>query len=365
MVKAVIIAGGRGERFWPKSRIKTPKQLLPIASKKSMLYETVERISPLVKSEDILIIARKGLGARIKKELPKIPAKNIISEPFGRDTAAAVGLGAILVEKKEPDSVMVVLPSDHVIGEPKKFLKTLKVAIKAAQDTDSLVTMGIKPTRPEMGYGYIEINAKCKMQNVKFKIQNSKEVYTVKRFTEKPDRGKALKFMKSGRYLWNSGMFIWRTSIILEAMRKHMPKLYRGLLEIQKALGTKKEKRTIERIYGKLDKISIDYGIMEKAKNTLVVKANYLWDDVGNWQALERILPKDREGNITKGEICSLDTRDSIILSDKGMVGTIGLKNLIVVSTKDATLICPKDRAQEVKELVHRIGKNPKLRKYI
>ncbi len=358
MVKAVIIAGGRGERFWPKSRIKTPKQLLPIASKKSMIYETVKRISPLVKSEDILIIVQKGLGPRIKKELHKILTKNIISEPFGRDTAAAVGLGAILVEKKEPDSVMVVLPSDHVIGEPKKFLKTLRVAIRAAQDTDNLVTMGIKPVRPEMGYGYIELG-------LRFTVNGLRSVYRVRRFTEKPDREKALKFMKSGKYLWNSGMFIWRTSVILEAMRKHMPKLYRGLLEIQKALGTKKEKRITEKVYKKLDKISIDYGIMEKANNTLVVKADYLWDDVGNWQALERILPKDKERNITEGEICSIDTKDSIILSGKGMVGTIGLKNLIVISTGDATLICSKDRAQEVKELVHRIGRNPKLKKYI
>ena len=358
MVKAVIIAGGRGERFWPKSRIKTPKQLLPIASKRSMLYETVKRISPLVKSKDILIIARKGLEGRIKKELPKIPAKNIVSEPFGRDTAAAVGLGAILVESKDPDSVMVVLPADHVIGEPKKFLKTLRVAIKAAQDTDNLVTMGIRPTRPETGYGYIEIGSR-------FTVHGSRLVHRVKRFTEKPDRKKALGFMKNGKYLWNSGMFIWRTSVILKAMRRHMPQLCRGLLEIQKALGTSKERRVIEQVYGKLDKVSIDYGIMEKAKNTLVVKADYLWDDVGNWQALERISVKDKEGNITKGEVSSLDTRDSIILCDKGMVGTIGIKDLIVISTEDATLICPKDRAQEVKELVHRIGKNPKLKKYI
>jgi len=348
MVKAVIIAGGRGERFWPKSRIKTPKQLLPIASKKSMIYETVKRIRPLIKPEDILIIARKGLGTRIKKELPKIPVKNIISEPFGRDTAAAVGLGAILVESKEPD----------VIGEPKKFLKTLRVAIKAARDTDNLVTMGIKPNRPETGYGYIELG-------LRFTVNGLRSVYKVRRFAEKPDRKEALKFMKSGKYLWNSGMFIWRTSIILEAMKKYMPRLYRGLLEIQEALGTLKERGVIERVYRKLDKVSIDYGIMEKAKNTLVVKADYLWDDVGNWQALERILPKDKEGNIIQGKISSLDTRDSIILSDKGMVGTIGIKDLIVVLTEDATLICPKDRAQEVKELVHRIGKNSKLRKYI
>jgi mannose-1-phosphate guanylyltransferase len=349
MVKAVIIAGGRGERFWPKSRIKTPKQLLPIATNKSMLYETVKRIRPLVKPEDILIIARKGLGTRIKKELPKIPTKNIISEPFGRDTAAAVGLGAILAEEKDSDGVMIILPADHVIGEPKKFLKTLRVAIQAAQDTDNLVTMGIKPTRPETGYGYIEVNAKYKKKNAKFKTQNSKEVYKVKRFTEKPDREKALRFMKSGRYLWNSGMFIWRTSVILEAMKKYMPQLYRGLLEIQKALGTLKEIGVIKRVYKKLDKISIDYGIMEKAKNTLVVKADYLWDDVGNWQALERISVKDKERNITKGEVSFLDTRDSIILCDKGMVGTIGIKDLIIISTEDATLICPKNRAQEVK----------------
>lgn len=358
MVKAVIIAGGRGERFWPKSRIRTPKQLLPIATNKSMLYETVKRIRSLVKPEDILIIARKGLGTRIKKELPKIPTKNIISEPFGRDTAAAVGLGAILVESKEPESVMIILPADHVIGEPKKFLKTLRVAIKAARDTDNLVTMGIKPNRPETGYGYIEIGSPIRQFA-------GSPVYRVKRFTEKPDRKEALKFMKSGRYLWNSGMFIWRTSVILKAMRKHMPQLYRGLLEIQKALGTLKERGAIERVYRKLDKVSIDYGIMEKARNTLVVKADYLWDDVGNWQALERILSKDKEGNIAHGEICTLNTRDSIILSDKGVVGTIGLKNLIVISTGDATLICPKDRAQEVKELVHKLGKNKRLKRYI
>ncbi|MCK4649119.1 mannose-1-phosphate guanylyltransferase [bacterium] len=358
MVKAVIIAGGRGERFWPKSRIKTPKQLLPIASKKSMLYETVKRIRPLVKSGDILIIARKGLEARIKKELPEVPLENIISEPFGRDTAAAVGLGAILVESKEPESVIIILPADHVIGEPKKFLKTLRVAIKAARDTDNLVTMGIKPTRPETGYGYIEISSPVRQFA-------SSPVYRVKRFAEKPGKKEASKFVKNGRYLWNSGMFIWRASVILEAMKKHMPQLYRGLLEIQKALGTSKEKRTIEKVYKQLDKISIDYGIMEKAKNTLVVKADYLWDDVGNWQALERILVKDKQGNITRGKVCSIGTKNSIILSDKGIVGTIGLKDLIVVSTKDAILICPKDRAQEVKELVHKLGKNPKLKKYI
>jgi mannose-1-phosphate guanylyltransferase len=358
-IKAVIIAGGKGERFWPKSRIGIPKQLLAITSGKSMLYETVRRIRSLVQPSDIMIIAREGLRARIARERLGIPAKNIVTEPCGRDTAAAIGLGAVLVGKRDPDSIMVVLPSDHLIAAPKKFSKTLRLAIKTAEETSRLVTMGIRPSRPETGYGYIEIDSPSSLPASRL------PVYKVKRFTEKPNRKEAQKFVRSGRYLWNSGIFIWRVSVIREAIRKYMPQLDRGLREIAKALGTSQEKKVMQEVYKRLDKMSIDYGIMEKVTNSLVVKADYPWDDVGNWQALERILTRDGAGNVARGEVFSIDTKDSVLFSDKGLLAAIGVKDLVVISTKDATLVCSKERAQEVKELVHKIGKDAKLKKYV
>jgi mannose-1-phosphate guanylyltransferase len=367
MVKAVIMAGGRGERFWPQSRIATPKQLLPIVSEKSMLQETLARISPLVRARDVLVVTRSDLAKEVGRQLPGLPAENIIQEPMGRNTAACIGMAAVLIEAREPDAIMICLPADHVIGEVRgaetgdneRFLEVLRVASKIARQGDSLVTIGIKPTRPETGYGYIEVDTKCKTKNARCRI------YKVKQFVEKPDKERAEEFVKTGRYFWNSGIFVWRTSVILGAMKKYMPGLFAGLEKMRKALGTPEESRVIIEGYDSLESVSIDHGIMEKANDVLVIEGDFLWDDIGSWQASERILLKDGQGNVCRGETYKFDTNDCIIVSDKGFVAALGVSKLIVVRTPDVTLVCSKARAQEVKELVRRLSEDARLMKYI
>ena len=353
--KVVIMAGGKGERFWPLSTFKSPKQLLSVVGKKTMLQETVERLSSLVSFEDILIVARDPLGEEIRRQLPELPKKNILLEPVGRNTAPCIGWAASSI--KEEDCVMVVLPADHIIKPKSKFIKILRAAISQASSEDVLITLGIKPTYPATGYGYIKRNSKFKIQNAKCKI------YKVERFVEKPDEGKAKEFLRSGRYYWNSGMFIWRKSVILEAMKKYLPELYHQLNYLR--AGTKRE--TVKKIYPKLPKVSIDYGVMEKAKNTLVIPGDFSWDDLGSWESVEKYFPEDKEGNILEGKGKLIQSKDCFLLNkdERRLICGINLENLIVVSTKKALLILPKGKGQEIKRLVGELNKKKSLKEYL
>ncbi len=361
MITALIMAGGRGERFWPKSRFSLPKQLLPIGGRRTMVQETVDRIKGFTPERNIFIATRRGLGQEVGRQLPRIPRRNIILEPMGRDTAACIGLAATHINKIYPGATMVVLPADHIIGDRKRFLKTLSAASTIAGATENLVTIGIRPTGPETGYGYIKAGKRVKVQG----IRGRGEAYRVGRFTEKPNLKKAKEFVSSGRYFWNSGMFAWKCETILEAIKENMPKLYSGLEAIRKALGTNREKVMTMRVFKKLERISIDYGIMEKARDVLMVKGDFPWDDVGSWLAMERIHPKDGKGNVSLGEFREIDTEDSILISEKELIATIGVKDLIVVTTGDATLICHKSRAQDVKKMVQKLSGEVKMRRYL
>jgi len=343
VVKAVIMAGGKGERFWPLSREKFPKQLLSLTGKRSLLQETVKRIEALIPARDILVVAVRSIGEAVERQLKEVLRKNIICEPVGRNTCPCIGLVAKMIEG---DAIMVVLPADHIIKPRKKFLDILKRGIAIAGETENLITIGIKPTYPATGYGYIETGIKDKASGA----------YKVKRFVEKPDKKKAESFLKAGGFFWNSGMFIWKKSAIMKAIERHAPSLYHGLEMISS--------KNINRLYAKLPDISIDYGIMEKAKNRLVIPADFYWDDVGSWESLDRLILRDKNGNSIFGRVSPIDTRNCIMVNRKGLLSTIGISDLVLISTEDVTLVFPKGRGQEVKRLVEELRKDPKLREY-
>lgn len=352
MLFAIILAGGRGERFWPKSTRRNPKQFIPIIGETSMISTTCKRIFPMLKEDNIFIVAPKDLQDSILKTLPWMRGKNILKEPMGKNTALAIGYAAVSIERYDKDGIMIVLPADHFIPDEKKFLNTLKVAIDVAKK-GYLVTFGIVPLRPETGYGYIEVNAEV--------IETGKTlVYRSNAFKEKPNLRLAQRFVKSGKYLWNSGMFVWKISTIMDAFAQYMPELYERLEKFRRS----PTPEVLNRIYKALPHISIDYGIMERAKNVAVVRADFMWDDVGSWLALERMKKKDKNGNIIDGGFIGTDTKDSIILSDSGLIATIGVDNLIIVRTKNTTLVCKKSMAQEVRKIVSLLGTNG-LEKYL
>ncbi len=360
MLKAVIMAGGKGERFWPKSRKGIPKQLLPITGRRTMIQETVARIKTLIKEKDIFIATGASLSKEVRKQLPRIRPENIICEPRGRDTAACLGLAAVTIARKDPGAIMVVLAADHLIGKKERFLKIVSAAARLAQERNDLITIGIKPSRPDTGYGYIKAGREIKGLGGKERIK----AYRVEKFLEKPDLRTAKRLVKSGKHLWNSGMFVWSCSAILEAIAEYMPELARGLKKIVKFLGTRREEQVKREVFSSLGKISIDYGVMEKADNVLIIKGDFPWDDVGSWNAVQRIHPLDRKRNVVLGLHKGIDSEGSLIISEKGMVGTIGVKDLVIISTEDATLVCPKSRIQEVKKLVRELSRDKKLRKF-
>jgi len=347
---AVIMAGGRGERLWPLSTPDRPKQFLKLlGSERTMLQETVARISPLISKEKIYAVIPKKFTKLVLEQLD-IPQENIIVEPLGRSTAPCIGLAAIMLEVKDPQGVMVVLPADHVIKKTEKFLEILKKAIEVASSGTHLVTLGIVPDHPATGYGYIR-------RRELFTKIDKVEVYKVQSFAEKPDRETAEQFLKKGDYYWNSGMFIWRVDTILAEIKRHMPKLYQGLMEIKAYLGMPDLDGVITEIYKEQESISIDYGVLERSFNVLMIPADIGWSDVGDWSALDAIFEKDEQGNIIQAKHLGIDTKNSIIYAeDKSKpIATIGLKDIVIIETVEALLVMDKARAQEVREIVRRI----------
>lgn len=345
MITALIMAGGQGTRFWPLSRANRPKQFLKLTDdQKTMLQKTVERIKGLVPPEQVFIATNENYRKAIEDQLPEVPAENLIIEPYKRDTAPSIGLSAIYINRKFPGSTMIVLPADHLIKDEERFVELLRKAIMVAAAGENLVTMGIKPTHPETGYGYIHFG------QVYHRIDDDR-VYRVKAFTEKPDLDTARSFLEDGNYLWNSGMFVWNINTILKEIENHMPHLSESLAKIEKALDTDLEEKVIRDEFKKIEGISIDYGIMEKAENIFVLPGDFGWDDLGSWPALERVKKMDKDGNVILGKHYGIDTRNSIIHSPDKVVTTIGLENIVIVNTEDAILICDKNRAQEVKEI--------------
>lgn len=352
-IYAVIMAGGRGTRFWPLSREQFPKQFLRIFGSQSMIEETVSRILPLIPSEDIYIVTNHQYAEEIRLKPPFIREKcNFILEPVGKNTAPALGLAAIYLKNRDPEGVMLALPSDHVIKDNALFLKVLEEGESIAR-SGYLVTIGIKPVRPETGYGYIKFKAKG--SNFKAKDGKAIEAYEVERFIEKPSLFRARRYVKAGDYLWNSGIFIWKVSTFLEEIRQYMPELSEGLKVIEGAIGQEGEKEVVANVYSQLKPQSVDYGVLEKSKKVMVIPSHFGWNDVGSWKAMDDIMEKDGHGNIIEGNVINIDSSDSIIYGGRRLLATLGLNNTIVVDTEDATLVCSKEKAQDVKKVVEEL----------
>lgn len=347
MYYAVIMAGGKGERFWPESRISHPKQFLKLTGKETMIQATVRRINRLINIKNIYIVTNAMYKGIVKKQLPALSEENIIVEPVARNTAASIGLACAYINSKDKDASMVVLPSDHLIKNEQGFINILDRGFNKAEKGDNLVTLGIRPNYPETGYGYIKHGSLEKDLTCK-----------VECFVEKPDIEKAREYVESGNYLWNSGMFIWKVQSIMDSFKQFMPELYNSILRIENSIGKSRQDYIIKEEFMKLKNISIDYGIMEKSKNIYVVPCDFGWDDVGSWTSLERLNPSDESGNIVDGKVVSLDTKGCIVKSNKKLVATIGIEDLVVVDTEDAILICRKDRAQDIKKLIDQIKDN-------
>lgn len=356
-VTAVIMAGGKGERFWPKSRTNLPKQFLNISGSKSMIQHTIDRLRKLIDISQIFIVTNELYAELIHIQVPDLPLENIIIEPEGRNTAPCVGLASIIIEEKFPDSTMIVLPSDHIIENEDGFVHILKTAIEVSSEGNNLVTLGIEPSYPETGYGYIESTKVVRELN-------SLEVHKVSKFVEKPNMITAQSYIEQGNYFWNSGIFVWRNKVIQAYIKELMPEMHQLLEDMKLSFLTEDRNATIKKMFPLMPDQSIDYGIMEKVDNIYVIPCIFGWDDVGSWTALERINTKDDNGNVIKGNILNLDTKDCIIESNGKLIATLGIQDLIIVDTEDVTLICSKDKAQEVKTLLKEL-RNQKLEKYL
>lgn len=352
---AVVLAGGSGTRFWPLSRELYPKQLLKVLSNRTLIQETVHRVRPIVPVERTLVVTGASHADSIRIQLDERAGalkENILSEPVARNTAAAIGWAAAAVRRLDPDGVMLVMPADHVIPDRAKFLRAVALAARVAQD-GRLVTFGIKPTRPETGYGYIKVASRRPLLS-----QGGLKALPVSCFVEKPDRKTATRYLRAGGFFWNSGIFVWRADRILAEIETALPKLGRGLKRLGKALGTPDENRALERFYQGAESISIDHGVLQRSRRAAVIPAPFRWSDVGNWSSLDEVAATDRAGNVRIGRIVDIGSRSSILYGENRLVATIGLKDMVVVDTADATLVCPKDRAQEVKQIVERLRKD-------
>ena len=362
----IILAGGVGSRFWPLSRATAPKQLLQVAGTESLLKGTIKRLSPLIPTERISIVTsqaqaeitrthlnfssshrgRKPVKSKknITANYPNEKQPELIIEPSGRNTAPAIGLAALELIKKDPDAIMAVLPADHLIKKGLTFRKTLKAAAIAAKD-NTLITFGVVPTTPETGYGYIKSKASSRSKKIDgFKVK------TVERFIEKPDIKRANRYLKDGGYYWNSGIFVWRASAILAELKEHLPKVYKTLVAINNG-------DISAQAYDKIESVSIDYGIMERSNNVKVIEATFPWSDMGSWSSIEDVFKTDKNGNIMQGRVVDIGSTGSYVIGSDRVVATIGLKDMIIVDTPDATLVCPKDKAQQVKDLVNILKK--------
>lgn len=352
MPSAVIMAGGKGERLWPLSRSSRPKQFVEFFGK-TLLAWTAERILPLVGAGKVYVVTQREHAARTLKELPFLSPRNLLLEPVGRNTAPCIGLAALFLSRfSSPEEVMVVLPADHVILDHKRFREALELAVEVAQTGEWLVTFGIPPDRPHTGYGYIRYGEL-------FREDARGRVYYGEEFTEKPDRKRAFEYLRLGKYLWNSGMFVWTVGAILEALQQWAPEIARGLEEVERALGTSKEQEVLESVFAALPSLSIDYAVMEKASNVLVVSGEFGWSDVGSWESVRDIFPKDAFGNVALGECVAFESKGCVLWTKKPVVA-FGVEDIVLVEEEDVILLMPRERDQEIRVLLEHLRRNGK-----
>ena len=364
----IIMAGGRGERFWPVSREKTPKQLLALLDKKSFLQQAVERVLPLVPVKNIFIITNEVQAPQVRKQLPKLPKENVVAEPIGRDTCAAVTLGAALVGARSTTGVMAVLPADHVIPEEKKFQTVLNDCFDLASRGQAIVTIGIKPGEPAIGYGYIQVGEPLPPPHGVKPYKTT--FFRAERFVEKPNFDRALEYVNSGQYRWNAGMFIWSFVTVTEGLQKHQPDMFAACQRwFNAAKHPTKLNKVLVKEYPGIKRISIDYALMEHAQNVIVADGAFGWDDLGSWNALARHLKADPEGNCAVADFIHVDAARNIIFDarTKGRtpIAVVGLRDSILVQTDDAVLLAHKSQSQKVKELVKKLSELPQYKKLV
>jgi len=360
-MKIVILAGGGGTRLWPVSRKNKPKQIQPFIGNKTLLQKTFERLRSGFKLDDILVSANARHYSLIHKQIPALPKKNYILEPEKKDTAAAIGLVAAYLAKQNPKEVFLTANADHYIKNVKEYIRIIKLIGKVVKDNPAATGLvGIKPTYPETEYGYIKINKL-------FGQIGNDEIFYGEKFIEKPDFITAKKYFKAWDYLWNPAMFCWRADYLLSLFKKHLPKHYLHLNKIQKAVGTKSEKSVLNREFKKIKpSISIDYGIMEKIKKMLVVPADFDWVDVGHWRTVKDVLSQKKDDNVIKGKYVGHDSKGNLIYSYSGkLIATAGVENMVIIDTEDCLLVCPKNRAHEIKKIVEELKKRKDYQKYL
>lgn len=347
MIYAVIMAGGGGTRFWPLSRKRNPKQLLSLSGDKPMVTETASRLNRVTDSENIYVITNALQAEKTAIAVSSVLSKdNIISEPCAKNTSAAIAYSALKILKTRGDGVIIVSPADAYIKDEESYAEALKLAAQAAHDSDGIVTLGITPSFPATGYGYIRAQ------------KSGNKVERALGFTEKPDLERAQHYYKSGEYFWNSGVFVFKASVMLKNIERFLPALYSTLMSVYDDLGTPAEERAIAKIYPELPSISIDYGVMERAERVYVVPGDFGWSDVGSWDMLGAVRKEDDFGNVTSGDVILLDSKNTYAVSDGTLVAAIGVDNLVIVRTPDALLVCDKDKAQQVKEITEILEKN-------
>ena len=365
----IIMAGGRGERFWPVSREKTPKQLITLLGGRSFLQQAVERVTPVVPLKNIFIITNEAQAAEVRKQLPKLPKENVVAEPVGRDTCAAVALGAALVGARSTTGVMAVLPADHVIPEEKKFQQVLSDAFDVAAKGQVIVTIGIKPTEPATGYGYIRTGNELPTPPGAKKTKTV--FYKAEQFVEKPNFETALGYVNSGQYRWNAGMFVWSFITVTNGLEKHQPEMFAACQRwFRVATNGPKLAKVLAKEYPAIKKISIDFALMEHAQNVICADGAFAWDDLGAWPALARHIKADAEGNCAVADFIHVDAARNIIYDARSKdrrtpIAVVGLRDSILVQTDDAVLLAHKSQAQKIKELVKKLAEDARLKKLV
>jgi mannose-1-phosphate guanylyltransferase len=351
------MAGGSGTRFWPRSKTERPKQYLNIFGNESLLQSTINRFATFTETEKIYVVSSKAQSAVLEEQTPMLPKENLIYEPVGKNTLPCIGLAAMFAEKDNPDGIMVVSPADHLIENDELFKDTILAATKIADEKDGIVTIGITPTYPATGYGYVQTADN---------ITGNEEInqFKVERFVEKPDEETATDYLKKGGFYWNSGLFVFKISVFLNAVKEFAPELYTDLRKIQSDLGNPSFENTLDTIYRDVESISVDYGIMEHAKNIYLVEGNFVWNDLGSWESVYLADKKDEDGNASSGEVIFHDSKNSYAYSDNGLVAIVGLDDVVVVQDGNTTLVCKRESAEDVKKIVDKLKSEKKNQFY-
>ncbi len=346
----LIMAGGSGTRFWPRSVAKKPKQYLSLFGDKSLIQETVQRFANFIPEESIYVVSAKSQQGVLEEQTTNLPKENLIYEPFGKNTLPAIGLAALFIGEKDPDGIMVVSPSDHLIQNDELFRQTIESAAKIAEEKGGIVTIGITPKHPATGYGYVKTADEVK-------IGQTIRSFEVNKFVEKPNLEVATGYLKTGGFYWNSGIFIFKVSVFLDSVKKYAAALYSDLLSIKEHIGAADYEEALTKIYGEVESISIDYGILEKADNVFLVQGDFVWNDLGSWEEVYKYDKKDENGNAQTGEAILLDTKNSYVYAPDSLVAVVGLEDVIVVQEGNTILVCKRDRAEDIKAVVGEITK--------